>query len=401
MSCLSTKTELPRTSRSYALKVRLPVVSSPRQLIIRTPRVDVLLTGLFLVVAVASAVARKPPEGPIALTVPVAFVTASSLLWRTTVPLLAIALAMGAELTQTAFGHTPSSLWSFAIALILMYSVAARLPEGPAATGGATIVIVECIGERVGDGVDYLFIAIVFGGAWLIGRATREWQGRATHAEEHQHELARLAVAEERVRIARELHDVVAHGLSVIAVQADAAEAVLSRDATLAGPPLRAIRSNARESLGEMRQLLNLLRSDDNDPAVLAPVRGFADLDALVSAMRDAGLPVDSTLTLGAEPVGAGLELATYRIVQESLTNVLKHAGRVSTRVEVVVLDDAVRICVLNAAGTSTEPPAPGGRGQLGMRERAHAADGSLSCETSTDGGYRVEARLPRQDGRS
>jgi signal transduction histidine kinase len=361
------------------------------------PRLDRVLAGVMLVVAVGSALARKPPEGPLSLTVPVAVVSAMSLLWRSRAPLFAIALAMGSELTQTAFGHTPSSLWSFAIALVLVYSVAAELSEGLAGLGGATIVVVECLEERIDNGVDYVFIAIVFGGAWLIGRASRQWRGRATHAETHQHELARLAVAEERVRIARELHDVVAHGLSVIAVQADAAEAALGRDPDLLVGPLRAIRTSAREALGEMRQLLNLLRADDVDSAGRSPARGFADLPALIDAMSEAGLPIRSELRFGAGPVDAGIELAGYRIVQESLTNVLKHAGHVATTLRVVGGPQTVEIQIVNEPGAVTISAGSGGRGLLGIRERVKAAGGSVRYGAGPDGGYEVMARLPRE----
>ncbi len=370
---------------------------SRRTLTADLPRIDRVLAAVMLVVAVGSALARKPPEGPLGLTVPVAIVSALSLLWRSRAPLFAIALAMGSQLAQTAFGHTPSSLWSFAIALVLTYSVAVELSEGLAGFGGATIVVVECLEERIDNGVDYVFIAIVFGGAWLVGRATREWHGRATHAETHQREVARLAVAEERVRIARELHDVVAHGLSVIAVQADAAEAALCRDPALVVGPLRAIRTSARESLSEMRQLLNLLRADDLDLSGRTPTRGFADLPQLIDAMAEAGLPIRAELEFGTWAVDTGIELASFRIVQESLTNVLKHAGHVATALRVVGGPETIDIQIVNAPGMSTISTGSVGRGLVGIRERVKAAGGSVRYGAAPDGGYEVVVRLPRE----
>ncbi|MGH3745625.1 MAG: histidine kinase, partial [Mycobacteriales bacterium] len=203
---------------------------------------DLIGAGLVLVIAVVSVLTGRPDEGPHGVTLPVAVVLSAALACRTRAPVAAAITATVAGLVQAAVAEEPGSLWALAVFLVLTYSVAVEREEGWAAVGGAVLVGGEMLMERFDNGVDYVFIVLVFGGAWLLGRGTREWRGRATYAEEHQRDLARLAVAEERVRIARELHDVVAHGLSVIAVQADAAEAALGRDPALAAEPLRAIR---------------------------------------------------------------------------------------------------------------------------------------------------------------
>ena len=146
--------------------------------------------------------------------------------------------------------------------------------KGWPAIAGVGFVAALFLQERIDNGPDYLFIVLLFGGTWLLGRASRLWRTRVSHAEQHQRDLARLAVAEERVRIARELHDSVAHSLSVIAVQSDAAEAALAHDPDRAREPLRAINASARGSLHEIRDMLHLLRTDDVNTVDVRTVDG-------------------------------------------------------------------------------------------------------------------------------
>lgn len=229
------------------------------------PLPDVLLAAVFCLIAVASVLAGAPAEGTIAVTLPVSIVSTLALAWRRRTPVVAAALFAGAGLVQTFVAVSPGSLWALAVGLIVIYSVASEYSEGLAAVVGAGLVAVLLLEERIDNGVDYLFIVVLFGGVWLLGRAARSWRIRLSTAERRQQDAARLAVAEERVRLARELHDVVAHSLGVIAVQADAADAALHTDPLRAVAPVQAIRDSARAALTEVRSLLGMLRSDDGE----------------------------------------------------------------------------------------------------------------------------------------
>lgn len=206
---------------------------------------------------------------------------------------------------------------------------------------------------------------------------------------------ARVAVVEERARVARELHDIVAHSLSLIAVQAGAAAELMGRDEARARSWMTAVQRTAGEALAEMRRLLSVLRADGDEPE-LAPQPGLAAVAQLVARARDSGLPV-ALREDGARPeVLAGVDLSAFRIVQEALTNVRKHAGAVPTEVVVRYAPDAVVLEVSNADGQTPDGAANGspGHGIVGMRERTRLYGGTLDVRRR-DGRYVVHARLP------
>jgi signal transduction histidine kinase len=306
-------------------------------------------------------------------------------------------------------GSSSGTLWALVVFLISAYTVAAERDEGWALVGLGLILGGQFLCEWLDNGSDYAFDTLVFGAVWLFGRGTRSWRNQATYAERHQHDLARIAVAEERTHIARELHDVVAHSLSVIAVQADAAEAALAKDPNRAKAPMRAIRDSARDALTDMRQLLHVLRTDldssgdsssgdtgAKDGRNLAPARGIDDIPQLVAAMCQSGLPVELDIRPGGS-LSSGLELAAFRIAQEGLTNVRKHAGNVPTRLLITSEHGELRIEVHNEPPSA--PPAKTslstGHGLVGARERVLAAGGTMEAAPSTEGGYDLVARLP------
>jgi signal transduction histidine kinase len=337
-------------------------------------------------------------EGPAGLTVPVALVVSGCLLARSWSPVLATAIAVGAGVLQAALATSPGGIGSLIAYLLLVYTVASEHEEGWAVAGGLVAVgglwAQVALDQGVGDGVDLLFVLLVFGGAWLAGRGVREWRNRATYAEQHRRDLADLAVAHERVRIAREMHDAVANALSVIAVQSDAAQAALAHDPRLAGDPVRRIGVSARSALADMRHMLRVLRPE---PGELAPAKRLADLEELVATMRAAGLPIEASLAPPDAVCSLGVEHAVYRIVQEGLTNVLKHAGSVPTRLEVSASGDAVEVRVHNVRGRQPRPgddPEPG-RGLVGIRERVLAAGGRVDSGPDPDGGFVLHATLP------
>jgi signal transduction histidine kinase len=233
--------------------------------------------------------------------------------------------------------------------------------------------------------------------SWVLGRAVRERRASATRVAEH---LADRAVAEERLRIARELHDVVAHGMGLIAVKASVANHVLPARPEEATDALRVIETASRGALAEMRQLLGALRSaaDDggDEGGDLGPPPGPAGLPALVERTRVAGVQIEQRLS-GLERLPEGLGLSVYRIVQEALTNVIKHAAPTTCQLTVDVRGAAVLIEVTDdGPGTPTwRDGGGGGSGLVGMRERVALYGGTFAAGPRPGGGFRVAARLP------
>ncbi len=360
---------------------------------------DVALAFALAVLATGGLLTGQVDEKPLVVTLPIAAVSTGSLAVRRLVPVTVAAVVSVLSVAQALVtGHSSGTLWSLVVVLVLAYTVAAERDEGPAQLGIALLIGSQLLCEWLDRGSDYAFVALVFGGVWLFGRATRTWRDQATYAEQHRHDLARIAVVEERARIARELHDVVAHSVSVIAVQADAAEAALAKQPDRAGAPLRAIRDSAREALVDMRQLLHVLRTDEESGAEedLTPARGLGDLPQLVESLRESGLPLRADLQV-AGAHSAGLELAVFRIAQEALTNVRKHAGDVPTRLLVAQEEDALRVEVHNEAPTRTPAadPLSTGHGLVGARERVDAVGGTFEAGRTPSGGFALVARLP------
>lgn len=247
---------------------------------------------------------------------------------------------------------------------------------------------------------DLVFIYLAFIASWLGGfglgykfRQVTAAEERAARFEEEREERARQAVAEERSRIARELHDVVAHGISVMTVQAGAVRRLLREEQQREREALETIEQTGREALAEMRRMVGVMKHPEEAPA-LAPQPGLARLDRLVARARDAGLPVELTIEGTPGALAPGIDLAAYRVVQEGLTNARKHAG--AKRVEVVVRyeSDGVELTVADdgrgaAAGDGS------GHGLVGMRERIALYGGELEAGPRAAGGYELRVRLP------
>jgi signal transduction histidine kinase len=364
--------------------------------------VDAALAVALCVLAVGGLLTGQVDERPLSLTLPIAVVSTLAIAVRVRFPVAVTGLIAVLAVSQALVaGEASSTLWALVVFLVCAYSVGAERDEGWASVGLALVLGAQFVCEWLDHGSDYPFDTLVFGGVWLFGRGTHSWRKRAAYAEQHRRDLARLAVADERTRIARELHDVVAHSLSVIAVQADAAEAALGKDPDRAAAPMRAIRDSARDALTDMRQLLHVLRNTE-DPEDLAPARGIDDLSQLVAGMREAGLPVRAEVRVRGT-LRSGLGLAAFRIAQEGLTNVCKHAGNVPTRLVVVGDGNELRIEVHNDAPTGAAPGATTlstGHGLIGARERVLAAGGTMVAGPTGSGGFELLARLPLDGGR-
>jgi signal transduction histidine kinase len=252
---------------------------------------------------------------------------------------------------------------------------------------------------------DLVSVPAMFAIGWLVGWAlrerterTEEAEERAERAEREREAAARVAVAEERARIARELHDVVAHAVSVIVLQVGAVRHRMPEGATADREALRNVEDAGRTALAEMRRLLNAMR-DEGDTAELMPHPGLADLDRLLRDVGAAGMAVDLRVLGEPEPLPAGLDLSAYRIVQEGLTNSLKHAGAGRAEVTVAYEADGLRLEVRDHGRTNGTGPDRNGHGLVGIRERVKIFGGEMSAGPAPGGGFLVRARLPRTEG--
>ena len=334
-------------------------------------------------------------------------VLAVSLAWRRRAPLVVLAAGIATSVVAN-FAAVLDAATTPAVALVVaVYSVGAHTSGLRAAVGGlgAAALIAVNVAEQFSLG-DLLFIATFLGGAWLAGRAMRYRRERehvlellTVDLEREREEKARAAVAEERVRIARELHDIVAHAISVIVLQARGGRRSLATDPGETREALDMIEATGSEALAEMRRLLGMLRRDDEEIA-LAPQPSLRYLDALAAQVREAGLPVD--LSVEGEPtqLPPGVDLSAYRIVQEALTNALKHAGPATARVVVRYRENDLELEIADTgAGASASDGE--GHGLAGMRERVSLYGGKIETGPRDGGGFAVRARLPLDSGRS
>jgi signal transduction histidine kinase len=381
---------------------------------------DALLAGLL---TVASLVALASTWGecdgdcdPGGVAAALVLATTVPLVWRRRHP-LAVSLVTGMATAAYGFAHYPDLAMPIAVGgLVGMYSVAAWGSRRAALLAGGVavvvVVVVMTLPRADADVVDAGFVSLGLAGAWVLGDRARvqralaaELQERAARLERERASEARRAVATERARIARELHDVVAHHVSMMVVQAEAGPVVVEHDPARAAGAFEAIAATGRQALVEMRRLLGVLRGDrDGDPAPsLAPQPGLAQVPSLVEQVGRAGLQVALVVEGPEAPLPAGVDLSAYRIVQEALTNAVKHGG--PGRAEVVVRygEQELQLRIKNSlesnsgrrSGDSDRQDRRPGRGLLGMRERAAMFGGDLRAGSGPDGGFTVDARLP------
>jgi signal transduction histidine kinase len=249
--------------------------------------------------------------------------------------------------------------------------------------------------EEFGQTLAVLLAATV--GGYLIGHRSRQAAqllGRAERAEQAESDRVRLALAEERTRIARELHDIIAHSLSVVIIQSVAASG--DPDAGAVQQRVGAIEHTARQSLADMRRLLGILHGEG--PVEASPAPGIAAIGDLAERLTASGLPVAVDLHGTSRPLAPGLDLVAYRVVQESLTNTLRHAGPANASVSVRYSADHIEICVSDT-GAGRAKDSRDGHGLIGMRERVAIYGGEFSCGPGPGGGFRTRALLPTADG--
>ena len=337
-----------------------------------------------------------------AMTVPVVF--------RRRYPVQAFVISGGALAVDLVTGGGPGG--SLLAPLVLLYTLAAYRPRRVSIPGllvslaGAWAVVVVRVGSSVG-GVNLVLLALVISSgtalvAWVLGDSMRyrraylkALEDRAARLERERGTQAQIAAAAERARIARELHDVIAHNVSVMVVQADGAGYALRTEPERAGQALAAIAQTGRQALTEMRRLLGVLRSGD-EQAGLAPLPGLEQIRELIGQARDAGMSVSLTLFGAPRPLSEGAELAAYRVVQESLTNTRKHGGLAAAATITMTYEPDGLLLQMTDDGLGAAAAPDGiGHGLTGMRERIEMYGGTVQAGPLPAGGYKVTARLP------
>jgi signal transduction histidine kinase len=385
--------------------VRIP----PRALDIGLAAVSAVLTLIALFGEDVAALTDASLAGNRWWVAPLILIPSAALLFRRTSPLATVAgvwipVAIHAQLT----GDGGEGLYLVWPAWVSLYALAAYGARRQLLTGIPLALVCLAVHD-LNDPLNWrsaegawaaawwdlvLFVPALVGGVVAGNRRARALATEKELAEAR----ARAAVAEERARIARELHDVVTHHVNLVVLQATAASGLLDRDPERVREPLRVIERSGREALEEMRRLLGVLREEDAERP-LAPQPGLDDVDRLISTARDTGLAVGLSVSGQPRPLPAGLGLTVYRIVQEALTNVARHAAGARVGVSLRFEHDALDVAVVDDGGAERAPTASGGgRGLLGMRERVAVYAGTLEVGRDSEGGFAVHARLPLVD---
>jgi signal transduction histidine kinase len=369
---------------------------------LRTNPMDALVAlATAVVVELEIVLGGEPGAGAASLVAGLAI--SVPLAWRRLVPLEVVLVyavvgplqgLLGGEL----FSGDPPLAGALAAGVVAFYSLAAYAPDRRATAGLLAGVAGMWAGVFASDAVDvqsFVFSAGLIGLApWLAGRATRARRLRSEALERERDQRARAAASEERQRIARELHDVVAHGVVLMVLQAQGARRILDHDRDRAREALEAIEETGQTALAEIRRSLGVLR-DDRAPAELAPQRSLDDLGALVDEMREVGLQVDLRVSGPRRELRDGVDRSAYRIVQEALTNTIKHAGLVPTHVTVSYEPDSLVLEVADEGGGPAGDGGGAGQGLEGMRERVRLHGGELDAHPVAGRGFVVRARIP------
>jgi signal transduction histidine kinase len=367
---------------------------------------DWMVLGVVLALSVpvlvhAALVGNKPVAIGLA-TLPFGTVP---LLWRRSHPGPVLAVLAAAFAVQAIFGNAEPT-WIgllFGVGSAALYGDRrVRLIAGTGALGAMLVAFAMVLATGEARPLGHLAITAVGSGvAWALGDRARTRQAylaqleeRAARLEREREDHARRAAEAERNRISRELHDVVAHNVSVIAVQAGAARLTSQERPAQGAETLALIERTARSTLAELRTLLGILRRADQEGPGREPRPTLAQLDTLVARAREAGLRLEARVEGTLEALPAMVDLSAYRIVQEALTNIMKHAPGAHAHLLVRRTDRAIDLVVVDD-GPGAAPTPSGGQGLIGMRERAALVGGHLTAGPALGGGFRVQAQLP------
>ncbi len=355
---------------------------------------DALLAAFLLAITAASVAGEDGVHGLTAWTL--ITVSCVPLAFRRRAPLIVLAIVSGATVAFAVAGDGASPVPALALAI---YTVAAHRPWRQVATVGLPLACAAGLASQIATQTHRNWIEVLTGLTFAVGLPVligRIAYNRRRRLAEDRELAAREAVARERTRIARELHDVVAHAISVMVVQAGAARTVVDRDPRAAKEAIGRVEESGRAGLAEMRRLIRVLTDDDAAPST-SPQPGLAELDPLLETVRAAGLPVEVVRTGHPRALPAGADLAAYRVIQESLTNTLRHAGSANARVALDYAPDRLVIEVADdGRGIGVEPGV--GHGLVGMRERVGLFGGSVATSARPGGGFTVRAEIPTED---
>jgi len=376
----------------------------------RDPRtVDVAVAlGLFVLVEIATLTSEHI-EGPLGANMVLFGAMPIALIWRRDQPIACAAAVLALGIVgQAFFSGPPANSGAVMVIILASYSIGAHAePPATFIAAGAGAIAVEII--TMIDTPDDWFFPVTFfwivpwvGGRVLRGHTelARELDEKADRAQRGRELEQAHAVTAERRRVARELHDVLAHDLSVMVVQSGAARRILENDPQTAADAALLIERTGREALAELRRLFGPVRRGQGEPLEGSP--GVARIDRLAERARAAGLPVDLVIEGEPRSLPPGVDLAGYRVVQEALTNTLKHAGPARARVTVRYEPSCLRLEVVDdGLGETTEPSPLGssGHGLLGMNERVALYGGNLEAGRAPEGGFAVRAALPLNGG--
>ena len=378
-----------------------------------SPPGDVLLAGVLALSITLELVAWLP--APSAAPIVLGALTTLPIALRRRNPLVSFLLVMtGVQLLSARYPGFDNDSMTFVVSFfVALYSLGRHARGLEAWLGGAGVVLAMTLFVRSEAGLaadlgDVAFVIAFAGAPWAAGLTLRLRREREQvlgaeneRLRREQEEREARAVAEERSRIARELHDVVSHAISVTVLQARGARRALDGDPVAVRTALDAIEQTNTAALSDMRRLLAVLRDTEPDglsePAAdHAPLPTLASLESLVERVRGSGLPVEVSVCGDPREVPPGVDLSAYRILQEGLTNVLKHAAAAPTRVTLAYGDDALTVTVDDEGGPMADDPSLSGHGLLGIRERVAVVGGEVDAGPRPDGGgYRLRARLP------
>jgi signal transduction histidine kinase len=360
----------------------------------RPHRLDLLVAlALFGAGTAQLLIERSEPLGEVALTIPLCL----PLAWRRSAALPATLICTLAAATL-GVAYPESGEFVVPLAMILTGYSAGRHLEPPrlyAAAGG--LVAIMWTGLALTDAVptDYVFTALLFGGFIAFGQALRRRVSDVAAERAERERAERHAVVDERARIARELHDIVSHSITAIVLQSQAIGRRLEPGQTREREDLRSIETTARQAMTEMRRLFGVLRSQAGEgPEALAPQPGLDQLPRLLDEARGAGTEIAFREHGERVPLAPGVDLVAYRIIQEALTNVRKHAPGARAEVSLAFGDGALAVEIADD-GPGARANGHAGHGLVGMRERVALYGGRLATGDGPDGGYRVHARLP------
>jgi len=363
---------------------------------VRPPLLDLALAAGFVALTVAEAITASGEQSVRLLLFGVPAL--ATLAFRRQYPLLVALVVVNVNWVVN-----PDNEFTTLLSLVLVSFTAGYETRGPRSYVGIALVLVPFLGNIARGGIlpSDLAAAVVFlVGPWAVGRQTRQRADRAEAAETRAAQLERerelesaLAAAAERTRIARELHDIVSHSISVVTIQTQAVRRRLGPDHAAEAADLAQVEATARQALGELRRLFGVLRQEGESLA-LEPQPGLDGLDRLVDHARAGGVDVRLAVEGEAQPLPPGVDLAAYRIAQEGLTNALRHSGASEVTVAVRHLPSAVEIEVRDNGRGLVRNGTPG-HGLVGIRERVAMYDGTVDIADAPGGGVRLAAHLP------